>query len=317
MPSHARTTCVLFCTALATLTGSAVAGPAFTPDGKGGYAFDTGLLRGTLGAAGKSRGLSSVTYVPTGARLDRGAGICGFYRIFTTNQRYGKAAWDWPSTSKLLPDGAVRITWPAVEDRPFELAAVYRWVSRGALDVETTIRAKEDLGQFEVFLASYFDKAFASPYVRVKANPEAGGRPGYLLAKKSHGDWLMFPRAPEVVPIIRDGRWQKEPHPVNWTIMPEMQMPIAYRRGVNATPMVVLMAPRADCFALSTPYEGEGHYSLYVSLFGRDVKAGQPAMARTRFVVTTTHTEADIMTMYMEYMEMPFMDTVGGRPVTP
>jgi len=303
MANRARTTCVLFYTALAFLTGSAVAEPAFTPDGKGGYTFDTGVLRGTLSAEGKSRGLSSVVHVPTGARLDRGAGICSFYRVFTTNRRYGKSAWDWPGTSELQPDGAVRITWPAAEGRPFQLTAVYRWANETALDVTITVKAREKLSEFEVFLASYFDEAFASPHVFVKANPDAEGRGGYMLAKKSHGDWLMFPRDRGLVPLIRDGRWDKEPHPVDWTIMPELQMPIAYRRGVSAVPMVILMAPRADCFAMSTPYEGESHYSLYASLFGRDVKAGESATARTRFVVMAAGRDADILGMYGEYMK--------------
>jgi hypothetical protein len=303
MLNHARTTCVLLGAALAILTGSAVAGPAFQPDGKGGYAFDTGALRGTLGAGGKSRGLSSVTYVPTGARLDRGAGICSFYRIFTTNKRYGKAAWDWPSTSKLLPDGAVQITWPAAEDRPFEMVAVYRWTRETALDVETTVKAKEDLSEFEVFLASYFDEAFASPYVFVKANPDNEGKAGFMLAKKSHGDWLMFPRAQTFVPIIRDGRWEKEPHPVNWTIMPTMAAPVCFRGGSGSMPTVILMAPAGDCFAMSAPYEGESHYSLYVSLFGRDLKAGESTTARTRLVVATTDSDAGILGLYRQYAQ--------------
>ena len=70
--------------------------------------------------------------------------------------------------------------------------------------------------------------------------------------------------------------------PVNWKIMPEFQLPLAFRRGAGSGPAVVVMAPRDDCFAVSTPYQGESHYSLYLSLFGRDIKAGESATARKR-----------------------------------
>jgi hypothetical protein len=276
--------------------------PVFKAGEKGEYRFDTGLLRGVLCAGGKSSGLKSVVHVPTGARLDRGAGICGYYRIFTTNRRYGKAAWDWPGRSRLLPDGAVEITLPQAEGRPFELVAVYRWGGPATLDLETTVRAGADLGKFEVFLASYFHESLPSPYVYAQAAPGESGREGFLLAEKSHGDWLMFPREKALVPIIRDGRWEKEPHPVNWTIMPELELPLAFRRGNDTIPTAVLMAPRRDCFAIAMPYEGESHYSLYLSLFGRDVKGGESATARTRFVVTSTHSDRKILELHQNCM---------------
>lgn len=260
---------------------------AFTSAEKGGYAFDTGVLRGQLRLAGKALGLSSVVHVPSGVRLDGAFGILSFYRVFTTNKRYGSAAWDWPSESKLLPDGAVQITWPQAQERPFQMLAVYRWKDGATLDLETIVKPQTDLGNFELFLASYFQKVFPSPYVCVAANPQAEGKPGFLLASKSFGDWQMFPRDKDVLRIVQDGRWQKEPNPVNWVIMPQLAAPICLRRGAATDLVVALMAPSEDCFAIATPYEGEGHYSLYLSLFGRDIKAGQTAKARSRLVVTT------------------------------
>jgi hypothetical protein len=313
MPRRVRTTCGLFCMAVALLAGSAGGGPAFTPDGKGGYAFDTGLLRGTLCANGKSSGLSSVVHIPTGARLDSGSGICGYYRVFTTNRRYGRMGWDWPGRSRLLPDGAVQITLPEHEDRPFEMIAVYRWRDAATLDVETTVKAGTDLNKFEVFLASYCRESLPSPYVCTQAD---SGQPSFLPALKSHGDWLMFPRDQACLPIIRDGRWEKEPYPVNWTIMPEFQLPLAFRRGAESAPTVVVMAPRDDCFAVSMPYQGESHYSLYLSLFGRDIKAGESATARARFAVTTARSDAGILEMYGEYMKH-LVDSAGPRASVP
>ena len=129
---------------------------AFLANDRGEYTFDTGVLRGTLRQEGRPRGLSSVMHVPTGTRLDRSLGICSHYRVFTTNHRYGTAAWDWPGTSKRLADGAVQTTWPEAADRPFEMTAVYRWKDPQTLDVETTVTARKDLLKFESFLAHQF-----------------------------------------------------------------------------------------------------------------------------------------------------------------
>jgi len=276
---------------------------AFTAKEKGGYEFDTGILRGGLREAGKGLGLTSAVHVPTGTTLSGAYGILSYYRVFTTNKRYGTAAWSWPGTSKLLFDGAVQVTWPEADDRPFEMVAIYRFRDGSTLDVETIVKAGRDLSKFEVFLASYFHESFPLSQVFVAAFPEAEGKPAFLTAKKSFGDWQMFPRNKDVVPIIRDGRWQKEPNPVDWTIMPLMAKPIAVRRGSDTAPTAVLMAPLDDCFAISTPYEGEGHYSTYFSVFGRDIEAGQTARARLRLVVIDAVSNQEILKLYEKYMK--------------
>jgi hypothetical protein len=276
---------------------------AFTQSKDGGYEFDTGILCGRLREAGKGLGLTSVVHVPTGTKLNGAYGILSYYRVFTTNKRYGTAAWSWPGSSKLLPNGTVQVTWPEADDRPFEMTAIYHFCDDSTLDAETIVKAGKDLSKFEVFLASYFNEAFPLPQVYVAASPETEGKPAFLTAKKSFGNWQMFPRNEDVLPIIRDGRWQKEPNPVDWRIMPRMAMPIALRRGSDAAPTVILMAPPEDCFAIASPYEAEGHYSMYFSLFGGDIMAGQMARARLRLVVTSTASDREFLDLYHKYMK--------------
>ena len=289
-----------------TFAGDGTVGPrklAFTAKEDGGYEFDTGILRGGLRLAGKGLGMTSAVHVPTGTTLSGAYGILSYYRVFTTNKRYGTAAWSWPGTSKLLPDGAVQVTWPEADDRPFEMVAVYRFRDDSTLDVETIVKANEDLSKFEVFLASYFDESFPLTKVLVTPDPKIVGKRTFLTAKKSFGNWQMFPRNNDVLSIIRDGRWQKQPNPVDWKIMPPMAKPIALRRGDKAAPTAILMAPPDDCFAISTPYEGEGHYSTYFSLFGHDIEAGQTARARLRLVVTNAASNREILSLYRKYMK--------------
>lgn len=290
------------------LTENAPAKHAFAAGANGEYTFDTGTLRGKLRQGGKSQGLSSVVHVASGTRLDGYSGIFSPYRIFTTNKRYGTAAWNLASESKLLDDGGVEVTWKRGEDRPFELVAVYRLSGDSTIDLETIVKAGDDLDDFEVFVASYFDPAFPTPSVHVGPNAAGDGSP-FMRAVKSAGIWQMFPRNEKVAEVIRDGRWLKPPNPVDWVIRPSMVAPIALRRSTKDGLTGILMAPANDCFAISTPYEGEGHYSVYLSLFGCDVKAGQTARAHCRFVLADAPSDDEISGLYQRYMK----DGQGGK----
>jgi hypothetical protein len=282
---------------------SRAAGHAFTSVGKARYVFDTGVLRGEIRKDDLTLGLSSMVYVPSGTQLNGKYAIFSYYRVFTTNKRYADAAWDWPSTSKLLPDGAVRIAWPAKPEHPFEMTATYRLSGDATIDLETVVKAQKDLPHFEVFLASYFHAAFPTSRVYVQKNPKTQGKPNFLAAEKSFGHWQMFPRSDDVLPIIHDGRWDKKPNPVDWAIMPRMAAPIGVRQTATGDLAMVLMAPPKDCFAISTPYEGEGHYSLYMSLFGQDVQAGQTVKARCRLAVVAGASTDRILALYKKYMK--------------
>jgi hypothetical protein len=258
--------------------------PGFRKAADGGFTFDTGVLGGTLRAGGKSIGLSSLVHVPTGIRLDRGQGILSHYRVFTVGKRYGAGAWDWPSEARLRADGSVEVHWPAAE-RPFEMWAVYRIANPASIEVETRVKALEDLRGFESFLASYFSEGFtnASALVRTDSNDGRGGR--LMPAEKANGDWQMFPRDNRVLSLIEDGRWQLEPHPVTWTIMPVFARPVAIRQNPARRVTALLISTPEDCFAVAMPYQTEGHYSTYLSLFGRDLKAGKTLTAAVRLVV--------------------------------
>jgi hypothetical protein len=284
---------------------------AFTPGNQGEYTFDTGVLRGTLRQNGASRGLSSVVHIPSGARLDGSVGIAGHYRVFTTNKRYGTAAWDWPSTAELQSDGSVRTTWPAVQDRPFEMTALYRWADAQTLDVETTVTARTDLSKFESFFASYFDKAFPSPYACV-TGPAGSGESTFLPGTKDLGDWLMFIRqADERTRVIQDGRWLLEPNPVKWAVRPNLAAPLCLRRSQTNGLTAIVMAPLQDCFAVAMPCEGDSHYSLYLSLFGRDIKACETATAHVRLVITKAVSDEEIVALYKHYVSET---QSSGRP---
>ena len=272
--------------------------PVFSASGANEFAFDTGVLKGKLRAGGKSVGLSSVVHLPTGLTMDSSMGLFGHYRVFSANKRYGTAAWDWPSIARLLSDGSVEVHWPSAEDRPFELRALYRWAAPDTLDLETSVQAKTNLAKFESFLASYFAEGFTNACVYARSNSQAW----LMAADKNGGAWQAFPRDDEAVSIIQDGRWKFQPNPVDWVIRPHLAKPLGVRRSPPNDLAVLLMSPPQDCFAVLTPFEAEPHRSMYLSLFGRNLKAGESARARARLVIGTGLAGETIDRLYSEYL---------------
>jgi hypothetical protein len=112
----------------------------------------------------------------------------------------------------------------------------------------------------------------------------------------------MFPRDAAAVKLIKDGRWTIEPHPVDWVIMPELSKALGIRRDSKSGITAVLMSPPDDCFAVSTPHQTEGHYSLYLSLFGRTIHAGGVARARARLWITQSPSDQEILDQYQTYL---------------
>ena len=274
----------------------------FKAVGGGEFQFDTGVLRGTLRAGGKSLGLTSVVHVPTGLPLTWFNGIFTHYRVFTANQRYGGGAYLWPSVATQREDGSVEVRWPVTPDRPFEMWAVYRWTASDTLDLETGVQAHAPLVNFESFLSSYFAPQFVNSLVYARQ----GKRPAFVSAEKAQGVWQMFPRDEAALALIRDGRWKILPSPVDWAIQPPIERPLGMRRDPASGITVLLMAPPQDCFAVSTPHQTENHRSLYLSLFGRTIQAGESARARSRMVVAVSPSQKRELKIYKAY-------SAGGR----
>ena len=181
------------------------------------------------------------------------------------------------------------------------MTALYCFSGLETLDLTTSVKAAADLEKFESFVASYFSKSLPASSIYVEGSPKSAGKPIFQTTEKSAGIWQMFPRNRKVVPIIKDGRWKQLPHPVDWAIRDNLAAPLGIRRGKDGAPTAILMAPPKDCFALSTPFAGEGHRSLYLSMFGRDVKAGQTATARCRLVIAKSPTDQQILELYKKY----------------
>jgi hypothetical protein len=266
-----------------------------------GLHFDTGVLKGALGEGGKSLGLRPVTHLVAGVQMAGAFGIFSPYRILTADARFGTAAWDWASKSELLADGAAKVHWLPDKEHPLEMTGVYRWAADDTLDLKLTVKPQRDLRRFELFLASYFNGFPASlACVRQSASETVSWQ--FMEAIKAHGNWQAFARDNAAEAIYGDGRWARPPHPVTWKMMPRLSAPLALRRDAKSGLTAVLMSRPNDCFAVAMPYGEEGHRSVYLSLFGGDLKAGQETSASARLVIGKDVSEGRAMELYRAYL---------------
>ena len=83
--------------------------------------------------------------------------------------------------------------------------------------------------------------------------------------------------------------------------MPPLVHPLAVRRAPATGLTAVLMAPPGDCFAISTPQQSDPHDSLYLSLFGRDLSAGETAHARARLLIAPRLSQDEILNAWKNY----------------
>lgn len=277
---------------------------AFKPAGPGLYDFDTGAFQGRLKVDGKYQGLYPMLHAESKMELIHAPGIFSFYRVFERSKRYGECARDWPTLTKPLADGAVEVRWPAAAEHPLEITGVYRWKTPDTLDLEIAVEPQRDMPRFELFLSSYFTKTFcASVYMKGE------GHPRFVPVDRkpqSSGAYVMFPRDDAAVGMIQDGRWKLGSNPVDWAIERWLAAPVIIRRDTTHGLAAVMMCPPDDCFAIASPWnpatpEAGGYRSVYLSFFGRDLRANQTARARCRLVIAKM-TDQEAIQRYETYV---------------
>jgi len=249
----------------------------------GEYHLDTGELKGTLRASGLSFGFAPLHHVSTETELTSIMGLLNYYRVFTVKHRYGESMRALPSAATMESENTIRVHWPADTGRPFALTGIYHIVSVNTIDLITIVEAKDELPNFDVFIASYLSNRF--PVSSVCIRNQEQDTVSFETAEKEAGVWQAFPRDDAAIQIIRDGRWTINPSPVDWAIRPAFFVPLIYRRNPETGLTIAMMARTEDCFAVFTPERDETHYSMYFSLFGKTIQAGENVSTRIRLLI--------------------------------
>ncbi len=265
---------------------------------KGEYLLNTGWLKGVFRPEGKSLGFEPLNIVSPEICLSHSPGILNFYRVFKTNHRFGESMREIESKAKLLNPRTIEVIWEPSEQTPFELRAIYECKDSKTIDLDVFVKPMVDLPNFEVFLSSYLNERFPEPFIYAK---DESGESKFLSTPPELGVWHAFPRDEDAINIIKDGRWTYPPSPVDWIIRPFFAEPIIYRRDKESGLVVLQMAQKDSCFSIMAPHVGESHYSMYFSLFGRDIKQAESVRARIRMVVDYLSND-EILQKYKEFI---------------
>lgn len=271
---------ILFCACVFANVVEADAPAIFSAGNVAGeFRVDSGVVEGVLGLEGRSHGLNPLTVKGSGLPLSSPPGLLDFYRVFTTNHRHVESMRALSRETRLESPDTLRVHWPAADGRPYALTGVYRWKAPDTLDLEVIVEAKVGLPDFEMFLASYLSSEFPVSSVYTATD---GKTHTLVTAAEDAGAWQAFPRDKAAAAMVKDGRWNIEPNPVDWAMRDAYAFPLIFRRNEGSGFTVAVMTRPEDCFAVLTPRQGDAHYSMYLSLFGRTLQAGEMATARVR-----------------------------------
>lgn len=284
-------------------SGGAEADKVWRADGAD-YHFQTEIVSGRYLTAGKYQGMRSLVHRPTGVEIASGEKLPGLvapYRVFGNGHRYGDVR-DRATQVELTAEG-LRVTHPADAENPFDITSCYTWAA-DTLDVRYTIKLNADMKGFEMGVASYLSPGFRAFVSRQSNNwGETASRIVPVDVNPMTDVYALFPRNEAAMKTIFDGRWDHPPYPVRYAVPAYFAQPLAYRRHVQSGVMAVGMGDPKECYAICIPVNNpaenpdpvNGYQGIYFYLFGKDMKKGETANARIRWVVGKDIPEQEIL----------------------
>lgn len=286
------------------LCGQASAGEpvsTFTGNATDGFEFATSQVEGTLRLDGAYHGVTRLVDKASGRQvIDERYSALNLFKLMSVNLMMGQPR----QMERTMRSGSnwAEVSWPATDAHQGEVVARYQLSSPSSIDVSVTIRAKGRYAAYEVFMSSYFDKAFR-PHVWLKDRTETSV--DLVLPTVNdvfRGTVLVFARDVFAARHCLDGRWERSESGT-----PVVQMcPVrhyahclAFQADAENKLGVVLMAHPRDCYALSTRYHAEQDtdritsYSAFdMSLFGADLLPGDTRTVKVRLALV--HLDGDL-----------------------
>ncbi len=160
------------------------------------------------------------------------------------------------------------------------------------IDMDLSVEALANYPGFEILLSSYQAEGFVSgAYVAKKefepSEPEQIRIPDQPMI---HGVWPFFPRDEAGANLLTDGRHQKGRWYWRMAIGRRYGFPMAFFSKGDVD--VLLMGRPEDVYAVGATYEGDAktdnlaaHRSLYLSLLGEDLAAGETRRTQMRMII--------------------------------
>ena len=272
--------------------------------------FENESVVGWFLTSGEYQGMRSLVHRPSGLEIAAGEKLPGLvapYRVFGNGRRYSDVRDRQPRVERVAE--GVKMTHAADSDNPFDLAATYSWQGP-SLEIGYAVTAHTEMCGFEIGIASYLAGGFRA-FVSRQSNH--WGEPGAKIVPVDVNPmtdvYALFPRSEAELRTIFDGRWDLPPYPVRYAVPAYFAVPLAYRRHAASGVTALGMADPKECYAICLPVNNppehpdpaNGYQAIYFYFFGRDLRAGETARWRLRWVIGQDLSDADVESRWKEF----------------
>ncbi len=252
----------------------------------------------------KSHHFSNVIHKPTGLKIspdgDRmaGAGMLNFFRVLIEGGYLTELRVEEPLFEP-TEDG-ISFTWMPTIRRQAKVKVKFTFRQPNIIDMDMWVETLTNYPGFEILLSAYMAPGFESGVYVAKEEfgPIEGEQIRLVDQPMIHGIWPFFPRDEAGANLLTDGRHQKGRWFWRMAIGRRYAMPLAFfsKNGVDA----IVMGRPEDVYAVGATYKGDaenddvaGHRSLYLSLFGENLKAGEGRHTQMRMIIDDFGSDAE------------------------
>lgn len=291
-------------------------------------AFETERLEGILVAQPEAPNklsnhrLRALVHKPTGTLVTtdnaRGAQPQFGFSLFRVYARNACLTELRATTAQVEPlENGVRMTWQPTLRHQATVTAEFCIRESNAIDLDIRVDGHAHYTDYEILLSNYAAPGFRNG-VYVQRNYHGDATPEQIRVDDHpafHNMYNFFPRDQRAAAILTDGRGQRGRWYWQTAIGREYALPMCFFS--DETVDVLMMGRPEDVSAVGVSYNGNeehdgtaDHRGMYLTLFGRDLHAGEGWQTQARLVIDDM--ETDPVAHQAAYKG--FLADVAGRP---
>ena len=257
--------------------------------------FNLSQLSGVVNFS-KSHHFSEVRYTPSnmlispdGSGMEH-VGLLNFFRVLIRGGYLTELREEKPLV-KAEKDG-VTLTWLPTIRRQANVTIRFTFLEPNIIDMDMSVETMINYPGFEILMSAYMAPGFVSgAYVaKEEFGPVEPEQIRITDQPMIHGVWPFFPRNEAGANLLTDGRHQKGRWYWRMAVGRRYGMPMAFFNKGEVD--VLVMGRPEDVYAVGVTYEGDAekdnvaaHRSLYLSLFGEDLAAGEGRRTQMRMII--------------------------------
>lgn len=232
---------------------------------------------------------SNTLISPDGSGMEQ-VGLLNFFRVLIRGGYLTELREEKPLV-KAEKDG-VTLTWLPTIRRQANVTVRFTFREPNIIDMDMSVETLANYPGFEILLSAYLAPGFVSgAYVATEEfGPVVPEQIRITDQPMIHGVWPFFPRNEAGANLLTDGRHQKGRWYWRMAVGRRYGMPMTFFNKGEVD--VLVMGRPEDVYAVGVTYDGDpetdniaAHRSLYLSMFGEDLVAGEGRRTQMRMVI--------------------------------